>query len=245
MNILRVLALSVVAGALVAGCGSGDVQTTAQAGEPTTLADVKQACEGSFTPTSPGRAQVESELRDANVELSINAPCLIVLAPAASVTLNNVTLTGQIVNLVDDLSTAGVNRIKLQHVTFEGQPGAGFLVELRDAGDTVEVEHSQLDFPRGIVFRVFGHRGDDNDGGSIRMEQSALGADGEAEGVALLTSEHTGTIRLVQTTIDTPAEVVLVANECRAQLRGESLDCSTASVVENLKRQAEEIESGG
>ena len=70
----------------------------------------------------------------------------------------------------------------------EGQAGAGFLIELRDATDTVEIEHSQLAFPRGIVFRVFGHRGDDNDGGSIRMEHSSLDAAGEAEGVGLLTS---------------------------------------------------------
>jgi hypothetical protein len=68
------------------------------------------------------------------------------------------------------------------------------------------------------VFRVFGHHGDDNDGGSIRMEHSSLEVAGEAAGVGLLTSEHTGTIRLVQTTIDTPAHVVLVAQECRAQL---------------------------
>jgi hypothetical protein len=106
-------------------------------------------------------------------------------------------------------------------------------------------ERSELAFPQGIVFRVFGHRGDDNDGGSIRMEHSALAAAGEGgEGVALLTSEHTGTIRLVQTTIDTPANVVLVAQECRAQLGRENLDCSTASVAENLKRQAEEIGGG-
>jgi hypothetical protein len=245
MSAMRVLATSIAVAALAVGCGGGDVQTTAQSGERTTLADVKQACEASFSPTSPGRAQVNSELRDANVEVSIDAPCLVTLAPEASVTLNNVTLTGEILNLVDDPESAGVNRIKLQRVTFEGRPGAGFLVELRDAADTLEVEHSELDFPSGIVFRIFGHRDEDNDGGSIRMEHTSLSASGEAEGVVLLTSEHTGAIRLVQTTIDTPADIVLIAKECQALIQGDELDCSAASIAENLERQAEEIESGG
>jgi hypothetical protein len=50
-------------------------------------------------------------------------------------------------------------------VTINGQAGSGFLVELRDAGDTLEVEDSTLDYPLGIVFKVSGHRGDENSGG--------------------------------------------------------------------------------
>ncbi len=245
MSPARMLVLSLALAAFTVGCGSGDTQTTqapAQAGERTTLADVKQACEATFTPTSPGRAHVEFELRDSNEEISIDAPCLVTLAPAANVHLNNVTLSGQILNLVDDPENAGENRIKLQHVTLEGQPGGGFLIELRDAADSLEVEHSELDFPQGIVFRVYGHRGEENDGGSIRMTNSSLAAAGEAEGVALLTSEHTGSIRLIETTITTPADIVLLAKDCQAQIEGDKLDCSSASIAENLARQAEEIE---
>lgn len=242
-----VLGASLLLGALAAGCGGGNAQGTAEPGEATTLADVKRACEESFTPTSPGRAGVESELRDANVEVTIDAPCLITLAPAAKVTLDNVTITGQILNLVDDPSDAGENAIKLRHVTINGQAGSGFLVELRDVGDTLEVEDSTLDFPLGIVFKVFGHRDDENSGGSIRMERTSLAADDDAEGVVLLTSEHTGVITLVETTIASPAGILLIAGECEALIQGDKLDCSVPSVVENLERQAKEIEeeSGG
>ena len=243
MNAVRLLVATLALAAL-AGCGSGDVQTPLQSGDATTLADVKRACEETATSASPGRVLVGSELRDANVEISIDAPCLIALAPGAGVTLNNVSVTAGMLNLVDDPSNAGVNQVKLQHVTFDGRPDTGFLVKLRDAGDTLEAEHSQFEFPRGIVFKVFGHRGEeDNDGGFIRMEHSSLAAADEgAEGVVFLTSEHTGEIRLVQTTIETPADIILIAAQCRAQLGARQLDCSNAELAENLERQAEEIE---
>lgn len=239
---LRPLAASFLLATLAAGCGSGDVQGTAEPGQATTLADVKRACEESFTPSLPGRARVESELRDADVDISIEVPCLITLAPTANVTLDNVTITSRILNLVDDPSDAGDNRIELQQVTINGQPESGLLVELRDPGDTLEVGHSTVDYPRGIVFRIFGHRDDENSGGFIRMERTSLTAEDDAEGVALLTSEHTGVIRLVETTIATPANVVLVADRCEALLEGKELDCSVPSVAENLERQAKEIE---
>jgi hypothetical protein len=241
--VLRLLAASFLLGTLAAGCGSGE-ERTAEPGQATTLAEVKRACEDSFTPSSPGRARVESELRDAGVDISIEAPCLITLAPAANVMLDNVTITSRILNLVDDPSEAGENRIELQQATMNGQPESGFLVELRDPGDTLEVDRSTLDYPRGIVFRIFGHRDDENSGGFIRMERTSLAAADDAEGVALLTSEHTGVIKLVETTIATPAGVVLIADQCEALLDGEELDCSVPSVAKNLERQAEEIGGG-
>jgi hypothetical protein len=169
--------------------------------------------------------QVANQLRDANVTISIGVPCLVRLAPSASVTLSSVQITSGILNIVDDANGAGENRIVLENAAMSGGADAGFLVELRDPQDSFYATNSSLAYPLGVVLKVLGHRGEDNSGGLIRMEHTSLTAGAEqGEGVALVASEHTGTIELTQPAISTPAAILLVAGDCEATSGGEKLD---------------------
>jgi hypothetical protein len=234
-RIVMVLGLAAVCAVAVVGSAGGQAP-------PVGLANVKAACENSFTSTSPGIAEVANGLRDADVTIAIGVPCLVRLAPSASVKLSNVKITSHILNLVDDAHTGGKNEIALENVSLTGGADAGFLVELRDPEDSFYARNSSLDYPLGVVLKVLGHRGDENAGGSIRMERTSLSAATEdGEGVALVASEHSGTIELLQPTISTPSAVLVVAGDCEANVAGNKVDCSTDALAENIERQAREL----
>jgi len=234
-RIVPVLGLAVVCAVALVGSAGGQAP-------PVKLADVKRGCEQSFSSTAPGIVEVATELSDANVTIAIGVPCLVRLAPSASVRLSNVRITSGTFNIVDDAATSGKNGIMLENVSLKGGADAGFLVELRDSEDSFDARNSSLDYPLGVVLKVLGHRGDENTGGSIRMERTSLSAAAEeGEGVAVVASEHTGTIELLQPTISTAAAILLVAGDCEANIDGNTVDCSIGTVADNLERQAKEL----
>ncbi len=194
-----------------------------------TLTDLATMC-AAPTDTGPGIAVVSTELRDAN--RSIELPdCIIHLERGADVTLNNVTITGGTINIHDRATEPSSNGIRLQRVTMRT---AALLVELNDVDDSFKMEATSVTTAQGIGIRVAGTHDGGNDGGSISLVGSSLLATDADATIHVLASEHTGEIRLVNTTVDTQGPLTVLAAACSAQLQGERLDCSTTTVSAEL-----------
>jgi hypothetical protein len=217
----------------VAGCGgaatisgSDDVAGSAP---PMSLADVAASC---LAPqqSGPGVAIVTTELRDSNRTIEL-PDCVVHLEAGADVTLNNVTITGGVINIHDRDTDPSTNRMKLQRVAVDN---AALLVELNDVDDSFEAEATSITTRRGIGVRVAGTHDGANDGGSITMVESSLLATDLDATIHVLASEHSGTIRLHNTTVDTRGPLTVLAATCSARLHEELLDCSTATVSAEL-----------
>ncbi|GMQ86438.1 MAG: hypothetical protein BMS9Abin07_2017 [Acidimicrobiia bacterium] len=192
----------------------------------TTLSDVAEACaEG-----NPGIAIVIDQLRDANVTVDL-PDCVIHLEQGADVQLDNVTITGGIINLYDLGTAPSTNTIVLDNVTIDT---VAFLIELSDADDSLDMSATDITTALGIGLQVVGTRDDANEGGDIRLVGSSLLATDLDATIQILASEQSGKIRLVGTTVDTQGFLFVLAADCKAELDGEVLDCSTATVIEEL-----------
>ncbi|CAN5225349.1 hypothetical protein BH24ACT1_BH24ACT1_05350 [soil metagenome] len=113
--------------------------------------------------------------------------------------------------------------------------GAGLLIELNDADDVLETAASRLTAPAGILMHVAGQRNDDSDGGTIRLARSTLLSEGAGTGgIQVLSSEQSGSIRLVETVLDTPGSLTVLAAECQSVRDGRILDCSAEQVSRGL-----------
>jgi hypothetical protein len=216
--------------AMISGTGSaaapGGAAGSAQA---LSLADVAVLC-AEPQQSGPGVAIVTTELRDANRTIEL-PDCVVHLEQGADVTLNNVTITGGVINIHDRDTDPSTNRMKLQRVTVDN---AALLVELNDADDSFEAEATSITTQHGIGLRVAGTHDGANDGGSISMVGSALLATDLDATIHVLASEHSGTVRLHNTTVDTRGPLTVLAATCSAQLGGDRLDCSTATVSAEL-----------
>ena len=215
---------------LAAACGappseSGVVSDLA-APPWTTLADVAAACADG----NPGIAIVTDQLRDANSTVDL-PDCVIHLEQGADVQLNNVTITGGIINLHDRATEPSTNTIRFENVTIDA---VALLIELNDADDSLDMRATDITTARGIGLRAAGARDDANEGGDIRLVGSSLLATDLDATIYILASEHSGKIRLVATTVDTQGPLTVLAADCEAKLDGEKLDCSTATVSEEL-----------
>ncbi|HEX8004178.1 MAG TPA: hypothetical protein VF519_15930 [Mycobacteriales bacterium] len=232
--------VAALAGAFVlAGCGEARQtdQITAAAPSPVaataaatmTLADVAKACRASGS--SPGVAIVDRELRDANTSVTL-PDCILHLEKGADVWLNNVRIGGGVLNIHDRETAASANRVELQRVTVNA---AALLVELNDPDDSINAEATQVTTARGIGVRVAGTRNGTNTGGTITFVDSTLLATGREAPVHVLASEHSGTITLVETTLDTQGSLTVLAATCEARRGGRKLDCSTAAAEAGLR----------
>lgn len=235
--------------ALLAGCAANaDVveisEPAANGPGPQTmdLAGIAERCAATADSSGAGLVDVPGDLRDANVTVTIETPCLVRLASDSDVTLNNVTLNAAELEIDDIDANAGRNRIRLQNTTVAAQ---GIIVTLSDPDDSLSVVSSDLTGARGIAVEVAGTRDDDNTGGDIRFVDTQLAAPAEeGAGVAIAASEHDGRFRSVNLTVDSPADVIVTAGDCRVQrsAQGEPLDCSTDRLVAELRRQADEFD---
>ncbi|HWB71796.1 MAG TPA: hypothetical protein VG452_06220 [Egibacteraceae bacterium] len=175
--------------------------------------------------------------------MAIESPCLVELATASAVRLHNVELRTAILNIDDRAADAGGNRIHLQRVNFVGGADAGLLISLNDPADTFRSEASSFHYPQGIALEVGGTRQDLNEGGTITLVASELLAeDAGGVGIWLAASEHDGSFEAVETVAESPAGVTVVAGSCRIQRHGQPIDCSTATVADDLARQAQEAD---
>lgn len=232
----------VIAALVLGACGASPsaidrVAAGAPAGS-TTLSDVARICEESATSDQPGVVEVDSELRESNRKVTIRGiGCIVHLNGSASVTLNNVELHSEgTLNIHDRGEEGEPTRVKIQRSMLSASPGAGVLIELNDPEDSLVMENSRIDAPRGLVLRVAGTRGGDNSGGSIRLNNTDLRSDGTGTGgIRVMASEHSGHIRLLESTADSPATVLVLASDCEARRRGEVMDCSTEKVSDAIK----------
>lgn len=246
------MAGGVLAGVLLVGCGGG--QETVEVSQPAAnaprhqamdLATLADECAASADDSGAGLVDVPGDLRDANVTVTIEVPCLVRLAADADVTLNNVTLHAAELEIDDVDADPGRNRFRLQNTTVDA---AGLIVTLSDPDDALSVVSSDLTGTQGIVLEVVGSRDDDNTGGEARFADTQLTApaDGGA-GVVVTLSEHDGRFRSINLTVDTPADVLVTAGDCRVQRSPQDapVDCSTDRLVEELRRQAAAFEEPG
>lgn len=241
MSVTRVL---VAAAALaLTGCASATPQieisggSSASGGSPTMgLAELAEACADAVDDTGTAVVDLPGDLRDANVTVELVAPCLIRLAPTSDVTLNQVTIMGEALEVDDVDAEPGMNRIRLQGVTIET---TSLVVTLSDADDRLQVERSTISGEQGVVVHVAGVRNDANAGGDIRFVNSEVVAgDPAGAGVTIGASEHDGRFRATNLIIESDSHVLVSAGDCRVARSGSGpVDCSTDALVEDLERQ--------
>lgn len=215
-------------------CGNGEGPETtlaASTGTRTTLAQVAEQCAAPYNGEEglPGVAIVNTELRDANTSVEL-PDCVIHLEQGADVHLNNVTITGGVVNLHDRDTESAQNRVKVQRSTVNTD---GWLIELNDADDTLQIEASSITAAQGINLTVV--EPGEVAGGDIRLVGSKLHATNVDASVSVYASEHSGIIRMVNTSADTQGLLTILASDCQAQLGGKTLDCSTAALEAGLE----------
>ncbi len=236
----RIRCVLLLSAIVLGACSGGDVAVetgaASAAGERWDLARVADSCRESAKDGLPGVAEIATELRDANARVTIDVPCIIHLVDGADVTLANVQLTTQTLNLHDRDTGSESNKVILARstVTAIGE-GAGLLIELNDADDVLETAASRLTAPAGILMHVAGQRDDDSDGGTIRLVRSTLLSEGAGTGgIQVLSSEQSGSIRLVETVLDTPGSLTVLAAECQSVRDRRILDCSAEQVSRGL-----------
>jgi hypothetical protein len=226
---------------VIAACGSErTIVSVEPAGQPASnggggvggarldLADVAAACQQSQD--GPGVAIIDRDLRDSNTSVEL-PDCVLHLEQGADVWLNNVVITGGVLNLHDRGTEPSVNRVKLQRVEIHAD---ALLVELNDPDDAFQAEATEIVTAQGLILRVAGTRDDSNDGGDVRLVGSSLLSTDVDAPIQILASEHSGKIRLVNTTVDTRGSLTVLAFDCEARLDGEKLDCSTAALEAEL-----------
>lgn len=227
---LGAVACAVTAAAAVVIVTPSDRAPVASATQTrTTLADVAAACNDG-DPTVTGIVEVAGELRDANTTINLE-DCIIHLAEGADVTLNNVTVTGGILNLHDRATNTSTNTIKLQRTTFDM---AAVLIELNDATDEFRVEKLNATVVAGFSVRVAESEAGANDGGFVRMVGSSVLATGTDAPVTVAASEHSGTVELVNTSLDTLGLLTVVAGDCSGRMGGDQIDCSPDALADGL-----------
>ena len=226
------LVCAVAVAAAVALSTSDDPSTASANARPqvTSLADVAAACNDGH-PSVPGVIEVAGELRDANTTAELE-DCIIRLVVGADVTLNNVTISGGILNLHDRDTPTSSNRIKLQRTTLNME---AVLVELNAADDEFQTENLDATVAVGFSVRVAETEAGANDGGFIRMVGSSLLATGDGAPVTVAASDHSGTVQLVNTSLDTLGLLTVAADDCSGRMGGQSLDCSTDALADALE----------
>lgn len=88
---------------------------------------------------------------------------------------------------------------------------------------------------RGFSIAVAETEAGANDGGSVRMVNSSVLALDEGAPVTVRASEHSGTVDLVNTSLDTRGLLTVVAGQCSGRVGGEVLDCSTDALADALE----------
>jgi hypothetical protein len=221
-----------VAVATAVALNSSDDPSLASAnpGTRTSLADVAAACNDG-DPSVPGVIEVAGELRDSNTTVELD-DCIIRLVDGADVTLNNVTVSGGILNVHDRDTPTSSNRIKLQRTTFDM---TAVLVELNDADDEFRAEQLDATVAVGFSVKVAETEGGANDGGSIRMVGSSVLATEPGAPLTVAASEHSGTVELVNTSLDTLGLLTVVAGDCSGRMGGEAIDCSPDALADDLE----------
>ena len=236
------LTMSVVIGGLIlVGCGQTQTVVTedapanespivvqAETGPKMDLDDVSAACAGSTE--GPGIAVIDRDLQDANITVEL-PDCVLHLEQGAGIQLNNVVITGGILNIHDRDTDPSVNRIKLQSVEIEVD---ALLVELNDVDDSLQIEATDIVTAQGVGLRVAGTHDGANEGGDIRLVGSSLLSTDLDATIHILASEHSGTVRLINTTVDTRGALTVLAADCEARLDGDLLDCSAATLEAEL-----------
>lgn len=194
----------------------------------TSLAEVQRGCDDG-DPTRPGVVEISGELRDANVVVDIE-DCIIRLINGADITLNNATITGGIINIHDRATEGEKNVFRLQNTSFDVE---ALLIELNDANDTVSLRASDLTAVRGLSVKA----ADDasNEGGSIDVVSSRMLVTNDQGPLVFVASEHSGSVRFVNSTADTQGLLLITAHECEGKLEGEKFDCSTEALANHVE----------
>lgn len=225
-----VCAVAVAAAVVVSTSDDSSGAVANASAQATSLADVAAACNDG-DPSAPGVIEVAGELRDANKTVELD-DCIIRLIEGADVTLSNVTISGGILNLHDRDTPTSSNRVKLQRTTFNMH---AVLIELNDADDEFQTEELDATVDAGFSVRVAETEAGANDGGFVRMIGSSVLATSADAPVTVAASEHSGTVQLVNTSLDTRGLLTVAAGDCSGRMGGQSLDCSTDALADALE----------
>lgn len=74
----------------------------------------------------------------------------------------------------------------------------------------------------------------EGDGGADLVRSTLLSEGVGTSGIQVLSSEQSGSIRLVETVLDTPGSLTVLAAECQSVRAGQILDCSAEQVGRGL-----------
>lgn len=205
--------------AALAGCGgdSGlDVTAVAAPGNARIEA-LAADCAADIGGDGFGSATIDRELIISNETGEIGVPCRILLIGGGELKLNNVHLTARHLVLRDD-DQAAAQTIQFDNSELTGAPDSGFLLDLHDEGDAVAIHNTVIAFDRSVWIRVVGNRDDQVGGGRLTVTNSTMRSTGAGtQGIQLVAGDsHGGRAVFNSLTLDTPGDVVLLAEDCKA-----------------------------
>jgi hypothetical protein len=195
---------------------------------PITLAQVATMCATSTE--EPATARLTTDLIDERTTVDL-PDCVIHLENGAKVDLYKVTITGGILNIHDRDTDVAKNTIHLHRTTIDND---ALLIEVNDDTDRISTDLSHITTKQGIVLAAAGTDQGANQGGTVFLESSTLQSTDVDAPISLVASEHSGTVKLDDTSVDTQGPLTVTAASCHARFSGDDLDCSTSALLEEI-----------
>lgn len=222
-----VASLAVVA---AGACGDVEEEAVTTIGTPSeggSLVALDAECRDSLGDDGFGAVTIDERTIISNETGEITVPCRLTLTSEGDLTLNNVRLTTSHL-VVQDGDAVATQRLRFDNSTLTGTPDSVFLLDLYDEDDTFSLHRSTLDYDASVWIRVVGNRDAEAGGGRLTVTNSTVRSLGErTQGVQLVAgASNGGRATFTSLTVETPGDVVLLAENCRAtSLVGASPEC--------------------
>src|ERR1700752_4469354 len=120
----------------------------------TSFADVVSACSASQDSSGFGSATLTNSLTVSGQTASLNIPCTIHLTNGAKLTVQSSTITTAKLIVADDSPGTSGSSVAIQSSTLTGSQGAGLLVQLQHASDTIAVDKSTVSYPLSFYLLI-------------------------------------------------------------------------------------------
>ncbi len=205
-----------------------------------TLTSVAAACAATASNSQAGAVVLRSGVRQEKARVTFTVPCAIQLQGESNVTLEDMTITSRTLNFSDSAFGAGRNKFDVKRTSWTGTSDAGLLVKFSDPMDQIEVARTSLTYPLGISLQARGDRTEPDSGGIVELREARLSSHGDASGGITITASTSKGLVSADDSLFAADQVGIVADHCRVEVRGKSVNCNASALAADLKTQAQQ-----
>lgn len=208
------------------------------------LEDLASKCTSSVGEDGFGSVTIDRRLIISGENGEISVPCRVRLEKGSSLRLNNVKLRTKHLS-ISDYEPNDETPVRIENSELIATGRHGFLLQLSDAEDSVEVRRSKIDYPLSVWVRVSDlDQEAEVGGGRIAVTNSTVRADDpeSADGIQFVAGEIGGKAKFNKLKLDTGApegefqNAILFAGECKVQrVEGYPNRCGTEAILEGLQ----------